>query len=261
MTGPRWLVLMAALIAVAVVAVMLWPPVTEPDAPPGALPVPPRGGVIAAFSADRHPVWVIGHQDGAISVLDAFSSHVPFGINKPTWWCPRSRVIDDPFHGSRYDEFGERIAGPAPTGLGAYAFDVEAGRLVIDDAPQMGAIAQSGDTSEAADSCTAAEALVHDYTTLPEAETPAAAEGSDDGWLRLHATLVPVPENNSGLLCPARITDDLCAEVDIPGMDHLLSTPQDRAALSIDAWTDTDWLVHVVDGRIVEVSLLLESVD
>lgn len=185
MTGPRWLVLVAALIAAAIVAVMLWPPATGPAVAPDAIAMPPRGGVIAAFASDGHPVWVISHEDGSISVLDAFSTHVPLGINKPTWWCPRARVIEDPFHGARYDEFGEPIAGPAPSGLRAYAFQIQAGHLFIGDAGPMRPMSQGvGGGPEGG--CTAvAEALVHDYTALPEAESPNLAESSDDGWLRL----------------------------------------------------------------------------
>lgn len=260
MTGPRWLVLITALIAVAVLAVMLWPRSNESEARDGGIPVPPRGGVIAAFSADGHPVWVIRHLDGRISVLDALSTHVPFAINKPTWWCPRSRVIEDPFHGARYDEFGEPIGGPAPRGLRPYEFQVEAGQLFIGDASAERPMSPSA--GGAATGCTlAAGPLVHDYTTLPEAESPTLAQAADDGWMRLHATLVPVPENRSGLLCPERVVADDCAEVGLPGIEHLLSAPLERAAESVEAWTDTDWLVHVVDGRIVEISLLVELED
>lgn len=31
--------------------------------------------------------------------------------------------------------------------------------------------------------------------------------------------------------------------------------------MSVAEWTDADWLVHVVDGRIVEISLVIESDD
>lgn len=255
------MVLVAALIAAAAaVAVMLWPPATGPEAAPDALPMPPRGGVIAAFAPDGHPVWVIRHEDGAISVLDAFSTHVPFGINKPTWWCPRSRVIEDPFHGATYNEFGEPVGGPAPRGLVPYAFEVRAGHLFIGDAGAMRPMAPSAGGSAPAGCTAATGALVHDYTTLPEAESPAVAEGAaDDGWMRLHATLIPIPQTRSGLLCPERVADDDCAEVGLPGIEHLLSTPRDRATMSLEEWTDADWLVHVVDGRIVEVGVLVEA--
>lgn len=257
MSGPRWLMVVAALMAVAVLAAMLWPWATEPEAPAAGLPVPPRGDVIAAFAGDGHPVWVIGHLDGRISVLDALSTHVPFAINKPTWWCPRSRVIEDPFHGARYDEFGEPVGGPAPRGLRPYAFQLEADQLFIGEASAERPMSPSAGSGAAG--CTAADGpLVHDYTTLPEAESPMLAQAADDGWIRLHATLVPAPETRSGLLCPKRVEADICAEVGLPGIEHLLSTPGDRAAESLEAWTDTDWLAHVLDGRIVEISLVVE---
>ena len=257
MAAPRWAMLAGALIAVAIVGAMLWPLSTGPEASAAGLPVPPRGEVIAAFAADRHPVWVISHLGGGTSVLDALSTHVPFAVNKLTWWCPRPRVIEDPFHGARYNERGEPIGGPAPGGLRTYAFLVQDDRLFIGEASAEKPVSPSA--GGAAAGCNAADGpLVHDYTTLPEAESPVRARSADDGWMRLHATLVPVPETRSGLLCLNRVADDACAEVGLPGIEHLLSTPPDRAAESIAAWTDTDWLVHVLDGRIVEVSLLVE---
>ena len=259
MSRGHWVALISALIVFTAVVVVLWPRATDPTIPSQALAMPQRGAVNAEFAADGHPVWVVGHDDGSISVLDAFSTHDPFGVNKPTWFCPGSRVFEDPFHGSRYDEFGDRIAGPAPIGLGAYAFEVGGGQILIASEPRAGRRAPgSGLGGEPPAGCATEDALVHDYTRLSEAQSPADAQASSGGWLRLHATLIPDPATASGLLCPGRVPADGCASVDLPGMEHLLGTPDDRAQASVEAWTDTGWLIHVVDGRIVEIADLFD---
>lgn len=260
MSGGRWLSLAVALIAATTVAVVLWPRTPDSDVISRGLPMPQRGAVAAEFAPDGHPVWVIGHNDGSILVLDALSTHVPFGVHKPTWFCPAAGTFDDPFHGSRYDLFGDVVFGPAPIGLRQYNFEVDADEMLILGELHEGRLAaRGGDPSfSSPQACAADEALVHDYATLPEAGSPREAEGSADGWHRLHGTLIPEPATRSVLLCPDGAADDDCASIELPGMEHLTATPDERAQASIEGWADTGWLVHVVDGRIVEVSLLLD---
>jgi hypothetical protein len=50
-------------------------------------------------------------------VVDAFSTHTPFGVGTLVAWCAASRTFDDLRHGSTFDEQGRYILGPAPTGL------------------------------------------------------------------------------------------------------------------------------------------------
>jgi hypothetical protein len=91
------------------------------------LDVPPLGGAVAAYLADGRPVFVVHHEDGTVGVVDAFSTHVTFGIGKLVGWCPSSRTFEDPFHGSKWDEFGDYALGPAPTGLVTYEISVVSG--------------------------------------------------------------------------------------------------------------------------------------
>ncbi len=264
MTRAWWLALIVALAAVAVAAVVLWPRPQAQLPTRTPLGIPPVGGVAAAFTPDGHPVWVITHGDRTISVVDALSSHAPFGIGKVTWWCATSRLIEDPFHGSRYDEFGNRIAGPAQDGLRTYAFEIDGQYLVIEqplsEDPAGGRPRPVANPDALATCVDPAETLVHDYGSAPIAETPADAATLDDGWRRVRATLVPVPREGSGLLCAGAAVDEACVQVELPGIEHLLAQP-DRAASSVNAWTDTDWLIHVVGGTIVEIVLLGELAD
>lgn len=84
------------------------------------LDVPALGSAVATNLADGRPVFVVHHEDDTISVVDAFSTHVTFGIAKLVGWCPSSRTFEDPFHGSKWDAFGDYALGPAPTGLVTY---------------------------------------------------------------------------------------------------------------------------------------------
>lgn len=258
MTRGRWLLALVVVlvIALAVVAVTL---LRQRDDPPiGLLDTPRPGQAVAAFLSDGHPVWVIRHEDGSGSVLDAFSTHVPYGINKLTWWCPASRVIDDPFHGSRYDELGDYFAGPAPTGLREYPVRVEGNELQIHDAPVARPLRAGRPAPlEPPYYCTREEATVHDFGSLPEAESPAIAASADDGlWRRLHATLMPLPGLQSGLLCPDAVADDDCTEVEVP-IEHLEPGGYDPFSVEDGYLTDVDWIVRADGGRIVEVAVII----
>jgi hypothetical protein len=85
------------------------------------LRVPAIGDAAAAFLADGRPVFVVHHEDGTVSVVDAFSTHRPFGVGPLVAWCAASRTFDDIPHGSTFDEQGRYILGPAPTGLVTFA--------------------------------------------------------------------------------------------------------------------------------------------
>jgi hypothetical protein len=120
-----------AIAVFAVAAVLVWrvfaPAGTGDQALPGAdlLEVPPRGEVAPVFLADGRPVFVVHHVDGAVSVVDAFSSHVQYGLKDVVAWCPSTREFVEVAHEARFDEFGDwRSAGPAPAGLATFAFDV-----------------------------------------------------------------------------------------------------------------------------------------
>ena len=94
-----------------------------------ARPLP--GEVRADYLPDGTPVWVAGHDGGDVSVISAFSSHVPYGLNKLIWWCDKADAFDDPAHGGKWDEYGVRLGGPAPIGLATYEAAVVGGRVAV----------------------------------------------------------------------------------------------------------------------------------
>jgi hypothetical protein len=115
----------------AVAAVLVWrvfaPAGTGDQALPGAdlLEVPPRGEVAPVFLADGRPVFVVHHEDGSVSVVDSFSSHVQYGLKDLVAWCPSTRHFVEVAHEARFDEFGDwHSAGAATAGLATFAFEV-----------------------------------------------------------------------------------------------------------------------------------------
>lgn len=119
-------VFLAAIILLLVVFAP-WRNGVQPLSGSDVLDVPPLGGAVAAYLADGRPVFVVHHEDGTVGVVDAFSTHVTFGIGKLVGWCPSSRTFEDPFHGSKWDEFGDYALGPAPVGLETYKISVVSG--------------------------------------------------------------------------------------------------------------------------------------
>lgn len=68
-------------------------------------------------------IFVVHHQNGRISVLDALSPHVLSGISSLLAWCPEARVFTDLAYGSRFDEWGVHGAGPAPSSMTAFSWE------------------------------------------------------------------------------------------------------------------------------------------
>jgi hypothetical protein len=115
----------------AVAAILVWrvfaPAGTHDRTLSGAdvLDVPRAGEVAPVFLADGRPVFIVHHGDGTVSVVDAFSSHVQYGLKDLVAWCPSTRHFVEVAHEARYDEFGNwHSAGPATSGLATFAFEV-----------------------------------------------------------------------------------------------------------------------------------------
>jgi hypothetical protein len=120
----------AAFAVFGVAAVLVWqvfaPVGTDGGSFAGAneIEVPPRGDVAPIFLADGRPAFVVHHEDGSVSVVDAFSSHVQYGIKDLVAWCPSTRHFVEVAHEARFDESGNWVsAGPAPSGLATFAFE------------------------------------------------------------------------------------------------------------------------------------------
>ena len=84
------------------------------------LAAPNPGIVRPDYLADGEPVFVIGHEDGSVQVVSAFSTHAPQNLHKLAWWCRSARGFEDPFHGARWDEYGIYLFGPALGSLPSY---------------------------------------------------------------------------------------------------------------------------------------------
>ena len=89
---------------------------------PGALAPPTMTSpAVAGWLDDGTPYIVVRHEDGTLTAVEAISPHVATGgIRKLIGWCASSRTFDDPFHGSKFDEYGRYLLGPSPTGLATF---------------------------------------------------------------------------------------------------------------------------------------------
>jgi hypothetical protein len=137
---------LAALLVVFAVASSTVPPRLEidpvapvPADPAEGLPVPDVGDAVAAQLADGAPVFVTQPVPGEVLVLDAVDPHDPRGLRKVVVFCRSSAVFEDPRYGSRFDQWGNWLGGPAPTGLARYpsesAADGSTVRVVGDRGP------------------------------------------------------------------------------------------------------------------------------
>lgn len=144
---------------------------------------------------DGTPVWVIGHGDGSADVLLGFDPHTPLGLGKMLWWCERAAALDNPHHGSKWDEYGIRIGGPAPTGLRSYDLRVEGDRLILGplrNAPPT-TVRHSGPPEHERQWCTGDDAPVryHRFEGWRLWDSPAdAVAARPEGWILLEGELV-----------------------------------------------------------------------
>jgi hypothetical protein len=170
------------------------------------LRVPPVGDASAAFLADGRPVFVVHHEDGTVSVVDAFSTHTPFGVGTLVAWCDASRTFDDLRHGSTFDEQGRYILGPAPTGLvtfeatelGTTPATVRVGARQLPE-PRTDVGAPLGGSP-----CTSAtDTLSHRIGPEQITDPPSGAlEGMPARWIAVVGVLVVTSEGGARL-CPA----------------------------------------------------------
>jgi len=193
------------LAGLAVAWATLWRDAPETQALTIEAPAP--GEVRAEYLPDGEPVFFIGHDDGSGQLLSPFSTHVPQGLGKLTWWCPTARGFEDPFHGSRWDEYGVKMAGPAPSGLPTWQLAAaEDGGLALGellDPPGLDAPVHGPPTEERT-WCNGLE----DPVTYPSFadwtvwDSPSAAvEEAPDEWILLEGGLSADPATGQVLLC------------------------------------------------------------
>ncbi|HYI67824.1 MAG TPA: hypothetical protein VEW95_12955 [Candidatus Limnocylindrales bacterium] len=223
----------------------------EPE-PGGGLRRPNAGQVRADYLPDGTPVWVIAHLDGSVDVLSAFDTHVPFHLGKLLWWCPTARGLDNPHHGSRWDEYGVRIGGPAPAGLSSWEVDVRSSR-VFPGAPRPAPPRDapvSGPPEHERDWCVPAEdqLVFHTFDGWKVWDSPTAAvEGAPEDWALLEGELVADRGEGRVRLCGLAgcVDSAVAANVELPppGMDPRFGP-----------LGGTRFIAHVRDGMLVDVT-------
>jgi hypothetical protein len=104
----------------------------QPSSRSTTLAEPPIGHVRATRLADGSPVWVVHHRNNSVSVVSAISTHTPDGLRQLVGWCSTARGFQDGMYGSTWDEYGQRVGGPAPSDLpNATARTLSSGRLAV----------------------------------------------------------------------------------------------------------------------------------
>jgi hypothetical protein len=163
--------------------------------PATTLEVPRSGRARADVLADGTPVFVIADGDDRASVVSAISAHRPFGLGKLVAWCGPAGELIDLQHGSRFDEHGGYLFGPAPFGLVAYD-TVPATRGVTvtgtrwpEPRSATGGTVGSGDCAGQEREFSLEKLVRHDASLWPSVRLSDVAE-LDDGWYRTSATLV-----------------------------------------------------------------------
>ena len=260
----------AALGIFAIVGVVLWATITpiddgaNPLAGSDVVPVPPRGDVSAIFLADGRPVFVVHHQDGSVSVVDAFSSHRAWGIEELNVWCSSTREFVEVAHGARFDEYGAYASvGPAPGGVATFAFSP----VELDDrgdpaSIEVGAMREPspvGSAPEVPQSrptfCSGMDAGSIVAHSIPEGaivETPAAAvEAAPDGWIAVRGTLL-VASDGFAQLC-AEVDGERCVDgAVVRGIDGIGLMLNVTRGPDVTAYEQTQLWLARVDGGVLD---------
>lgn len=235
-------------------AVALLVLVTRPEAEPErmALEPPAAGEVRPDHLDDGMPVWVVGHDDGTASILAGFDTHVPFGLNKLLWWCEPADAFHNPEHGSKYDEYGTKVGGPAPAGLVTYEAAIEDGRLLV-GARRPGVPAgtpHSGPPEEEREWCRGVDdrTRFHTFEGWEVWASPTAAIAAQPtGWILLEGRLTP--EGGSVVLC----SPEGCADAAVAANVEVPSDP----AMEFGPLGGRYFIAQVRDGHLVGVARVL----
>ena len=226
----------------------------EPE--PVTLRRPAVGEVRADYLPDGTPVWVVGHGDGTVDVLSGFDTHTPWNLGKLLWWCRSAHALDNPHHGSKWDEYGTRLGGPAPTGLPGWEVRVQSTRVIVGE-PRA---APADDTRPVGPDATEREwcldpapheVIVHTFGGWRVWDSPTAAvEAAPRGWILLEGELTADRQAGTVRLCAMGGCDDsaVATGVILPPVDaefgplfggRFIARVHDGALLGV---THTIWL-------------------
>lgn len=235
--------------AFAVVSAFLREP---PPDPAGSLRRPIAGEVRPDHLADGTPVWVVGHQDGSVDVLSGFDTHTPFNLGKALWWCPTAEAFENPHHGSKYDAYGIKVGGPAPSGLPSYEVRVSGSRVFVGAARQAPAAGtpHAGPTEGDRDWCMGIEdgVVFHTFDRFRVWHSPTAAVASDpSGWVLLEGELAV--RDGAVRLCAATGCGDsvVATNVEVPPDPSMEYGPLGEGR----------FIARVRDGALTEITRVL----
>lgn len=212
---------------------------------------PAPGEARPDYLPDGTPVFVMGHDDGGVSVISAFDTHTPLFLGKLNWWCPQADGFENPAHGSRWDEYGVKIGGPAPLGLPSWNVRV-AGTMVGVGEPLPGpplGTAFIGDEEPDRTWCVppAGRAIMHTFEGWPVWDSPTGAVAAEpDGWILLDGKLTIIGAEVR-LCALTGCEDSVATGVGVPSPEVI--------ALG-DPFAATRWLARVRDGQLADVTRL-----
>ena len=219
--------------------------------------VPALGDAAAVFLADGRPVFIVHHEDGTVSVVDAFSTHTPFGVGTLVGWCAATRTFDDLQHGSTFDEHGRYILGPAPSGLVTFE-TTDLGTTPATEqvgARQLPAPRTELGTPFSGPPCMSpAEAIVHRIGRGQLTDSPAAAaRGTLGRWMAVAGVLVVTPDD------AARLCSSGDATITIGPSCALVSGVDGSGLLGAETTYRSDpsiWLVRTDGTELTESTLV-----
>lgn len=249
----RWVLVVIGLALVVVAFVVGVDLLRAEPVPTFAVERPRPGEARPDYLADGTPVFVVGHDDGTVSVVSAFDTHTPYNLGKLNWWCSTAGVFENPNHGSRWDEYGVRTGGPAPFDLATYEATVEGGRVLV-GAARAGA--QVGDRPPNEEESTL------DWCLLPDDEddvvfhrfegwrvwdSPAEAvrEAPTDRWILLAGQLAAFGGEAGVRLCALDSCDEAAPTTNVERAER-----NDRFGPLVGS----RFIAHVRHGALVEVT-------
>ncbi|MEO8639394.1 MAG: hypothetical protein ABI458_05720 [Chloroflexota bacterium] len=220
-----------------------------------SLPRPDPGETVATYLDDGRPVFAVGHQNGDISVLDATSTHVSYGVRVLNVWCPGRRTFQDLRAGGGWDEWGALGSGPPPSGLGSFSWKLRLG----DDAHATGidVTGFAGRVSGRAKSdgrsmfqgCDPSNWLFHTFDGVKPLTPAAAVASSPGGWVLLRGRIdfagLRLCSEDAACLKPAHVAD-----LQSPGAYPYVEQIERTA----------DYLARVRDGALVELTWVVRSI-
>lgn len=213
--------------------------------------IPPLGAVAAVRLTDGRPIFVVHHETGQITVLDGFSTHVINGVYKTLAWCPEARIFSDMAHGSRYDEWGVREGGPAPTGMIAMRWRLGAGGLLQVEG-LLGPVAGGDASAPEPVDYAACTYVTHDFGADARLKPGHAIESRDGTWVVVTGAMD---------LQDQRMCDPYpgcTSAAPIVGLRLDLSL----VAQSLEFFTRPRlWLAQVNDGRLSHLTVILPDPD